>query len=271
MKDEISREEMDEIEQMLKAYIIPVPEKKRIDMAVNHVAECMRHSNSYKADSGIFSRLIKVSAHVLRYSGKRYFLVCLVIYAAVLLLLRDNRINPYTPVIILGPVPFMAALLDIFRSREAGMAELEASFKYNLKQLMISKLVLAAFTNIVCNSVFSIAILGMYKSVNPAKVFLFWCVPFLFISTVSLFITMRIRGYYAPTVCLGIWSAFSVYITGNTRVMEYLVYRAEIELFVLGGVISSIFLIYAVSCLLIKSMERGDLYGTDSAKYYEAI
>lgn len=270
--DEVSREEMDEIAALLQEYTLPAPERKRIDETVSCLTEYMRRQNICKAPSSMPGRILSLLKHIMSYSGKWYALACFMIYsAALLLIMPEGQMNPYAPVIVLAPVPAMLALLDAFRSREAGMAELETSLRYNVRQLMMAKLALAALTSVFFNSVLSVAITFTFEGINMARLFFFWCVPFLLISSVALYITMKIRGSYTSAACLSIWSVLSVFITGKSSVMEFLISALPIEILFVSSIISLALLIYEVYSLLGKAIERGDLFDSDSGKSFETI
>lgn len=151
------------------------------------------------------------------------------------------------------------------------MAELEASCKYNLRQLMLAKVVIAALVNIICNSALSLAIAGLYTDVNPSRMFFYWCLPFVVISSVSLIITIRIKGYHTSLACIGFWTAFSIFITGEGDFMEFLVYHAGTGALAFSTFVSLIFMVTGIVYIFKKSFERGDLFDIDNGKYNETI
>lgn len=268
---EFPDEDFFETENLLKEYLIPSPEDKKIDRTVNSLTQLMKITKERRSPLAGLSKLLCILSHVLQYSGKWYILFCLLLYSIVLLLIRGSDENPYIAVLLLAPAPFLLAAAGIFRSGRAGMAELEMSLKYSFRQMIMGKLLFAAIFNVLCNAVFSRMLSSANGELDPVRLTILWCAPFMLVSSVSLLVVIKVRGTYASLGCLGIWPALSLLLLAEPGWLEFLAIHVKTELYAVVTFISCLAFIYSITALLSKTIERGDFFDTDAEKHIETI
>lgn len=271
-EEAVKDEDMKRIAGMLQEYVIPAPDEKRIDQTVNALTYMLRSAKIRRYPFAALARSITVVSHVMKYSNKWYALLCLFVYSfALTITLGDNKINPYVPSIVLGPVPFLLAVISVFSSKGMNMAELEMSFKYSLKELMMARFLLAAVLNTVGNAILSFIVSQTNPELDPLRLTFYWCVPFLLVSSVSLFIVLKIRSFGTSLGCLGIWSGLVIAVAANPEWLGFITESVKTEVYAAVTVVSSAMLFYDIFVLLSKTIERGDFLETYVEKHIKAI
>ena len=256
---------------MLQKYVLPPPEEKEVDRTVNALTHMVGSMKERRCLSRVLNRYLAVVLHVMKYSGKGYVLVCLFLYSLAAAAILKNMISPYIPSMVLGPVPFLLAMAGAFRSRSLRMAELEMSFKYSLKQLIMGKFFLTAVLNTLCNFILALAALQSNAELNAVRITLFWRAPFMAVSSVSLAITIKIRSFNASLGCLGIWSVLATVLSANPGWMKFLTEGVKTGLYGAVTVVSGFTLVYLIVVYLAKTIERGDFIDTYIEKHIKAI
>ena len=76
----------------------------------------------------------------------------------------------------------LIGLVEIFRSRDEGMIELELSLTYSPSDLMLSKLAIVGFFNLACNLLLIVVINFFAEPIVLIELLKYWAVPYLFSS-----------------------------------------------------------------------------------------
>ncbi len=259
------------IGEMLQKYVLPPPEEKEVDRTVSALTYMVGSMKERRCLSRILNRYLAVVLQVMKYSGKGYVLVCLFLYSLAAAAVLKSMISPYIPSMVLGPVPFLLAMAGAFKSRSLRMAELEMSFKYSLKQLIMGKFFLTAVLNTLCNFLLALVALQSNAELNAVRMTLLWCAPFMAVSAISLAITIKVRSFNASLGCLGIWSVLAMVISANPGWMKFLTEGVKTGLY--GGVtvVSGFTLVYLIVVYLAKTIERGDFIDTYIEEHIKAI
>lgn len=127
--------------------------------------------------------------------------------------------SPYATIMILAPIPTITGLLEVFKSRNGNMAELEMSFKFSLQEIILSKMIVVSGFNIIINLLVTLIISYFHQDILLAKLMLYWIIPFMVITAICLVIVNRIRHTYAVTAGLLVWIGFGSLVS-QTRVTE---------------------------------------------------
>ncbi len=143
------------------------------------------------------------------------------------------------------------------------MAELEMTFKYSYNELLMLRFALLGIVNIILNILFSLILHSRIEDISSMGLFFYWCTPFLFISSISLLISMYIRGRYVSLIILGVWSSASIYLTSKLKFIENLLDLSTIQ-FLFVSCIAIFIYYFSFSRLLKNIIFRGDYIVADS-------
>lgn len=143
--------------------------------------------------------------------------------------------NPYTMMMILAPIPTITGLIEVLKSRNSGMAELEMSFKYSFQELILSKMLVVGGFNLVINLLVTISFGILNQEILVSKLLLYWMTPFTVITALSLLFVSRYRGIFSITGGVVLWLTSSVFLSQTTVVERIESMPAEIYLLVIAA------------------------------------
>jgi hypothetical protein len=264
----LTDEEFDSLIEDLNGYEIAPLEENQIQDTIRILNDYMpkRQSENVKlqCESLGFIERIKIA---LSYWGKWHIILSLLIYIfALYAIFTSRQASPYGVTMILSPIPFLIGLLDVFRTQEEGMQELEMSFKINFKQWILAKLFVIATFNTGLNLFYSLILSFMNLTDSFLRLTLYWCAPFLIISAIGLFIAIKIRGTYPTLVVLGTWSTIAMYVFTDEVIIKWLI-NLNITIYGVFILACAILIFYEVKTLIIESYERGDHFEDFDRQY----
>lgn len=116
--------------------------------------------------------------------------------------------SPYLTLLILAPLPFLTGLIEVFKLKDPGMLELEATTKYSLENLLFSRLLLVGVYNFLLNA---LLIVWLYYaeglSLIVSQLFIYWIMPVSVLAALGLFVTLKFRGMLSSPALLSVWLA----------------------------------------------------------------
>ncbi|TMV52337.1 hypothetical protein FE783_05195 [Paenibacillus mesophilus] len=113
--------------------------------------------------------------------------------------------NPYAIMMLLAPIPTLTGLIEVLKSKHAGMAELEMSFKYSLQEIILSRMAVVGGFNLLINLVFVCGASISDHDVSIWKMMMYWIVPFTVITAISFVVVNRFRHAFAAALGLTFW------------------------------------------------------------------
>ncbi|GAA0615303.1 hypothetical protein GCM10009001_35750 [Virgibacillus siamensis] len=141
-------------------------------------------------------------------------------YIVGLLVIFLEGVNPYLTAMFLAPIPLIFGLIEVLKSRNEGMAELEMTMKHSLQEIVLSKMVIVGGFNLILNVLFTLILPLFTDGIWLWKLILYWMTPFTVVSAFSFLITSKLRNSYAATsVSMVIWViiSFGVIISQQTN------------------------------------------------------
>ncbi len=220
---DFSYEELRNIICRLKESSVKYPDEQQLENTITackaYMPKVINIKNITK-DVKLFDKL----KLILTYCNKIYILVSVLIYVIGFYLTTSGYFfgSPYRAAMILSPIPFIIGLSAVFKSRSAGMEELEMSFKINSIELGLIRLVLMCIFNNILSLILSIAFLYTDKSLELSKMMICWCLPFVTISGISLFIAIKIKNYNFTQFIITLWSIFSFIIISSEKISNWI-------------------------------------------------
>lgn len=212
-KDDEFEKDYYEIEDKLKRYVVPIPTEEEIDFTIDNLRQYVPKKK--KALTTLISKMqyiLRVSFIDIDYMSKSYWIISVLIFILGYIRILEGMSNAYLSVIALSPIPFVLSMIDVYKGREEGVIEIELTCVIKPQQLILSKLIIIEFYNIILNTIFTVLLGTIYPNVVLWKLSLMWLTPLIIVSGFTLFLANRIRGGYAVTVVLGIWLSVMVYI-----------------------------------------------------------
>jgi hypothetical protein len=243
--------EVSELARILDGYTVEFPPEHIIERTIEN---CIAHVPQCVSESSTLKRVFHTLSLQAEYVSKLFWLFSLLLFISGYVVTVFDSISPYKTVLVLSPMPFIFGMLEILRSTDSGMAEIELASKMSLPQIMLARFVLIGSYNVVLNTIISF---GLYYTfgIDLWKVLLFWVVPFTWISSVMLFLASRFRGRRLVPIAFLLWGALVIVILSYPKTLPYLLSLND-TLFVLFGVVG-LALLWIQSIQLRNRVERG--------------
>ncbi|MBY7142647.1 hypothetical protein KFZ56_06055 [Virgibacillus sp. NKC19-3] len=203
MKKEINDKMADELE----AFTVDYPSEEEMDQTISALHAYVPEKNMP------MSNLLEKMKDLLFLSGKEFFTISRLFWSANIIFLLFGILSttlfhadPYLTLFVLTPLPFLTGLLEIFKSRDQGMAELEATFKYSVQQLIFSRVLIVSVFNLILNA---ILITWLYVALDTPFVFswlfVYWMMPLTLLAALGLVLTTTYKGTITSPVLVISW------------------------------------------------------------------
>ncbi|SHF80948.1 hypothetical protein SAMN02746089_02587 [Caldanaerobius fijiensis DSM 17918] len=204
--DDDLNDEITCIEEILKNYVVPVPNEDAIGLTIEQLRQYVPQKKKlYMTQWEKFMNLIHLSALDINFMSKSYWIISSIIFVLGYIIVTSAKHNPYISIMALSPFPFVLGIVEVFKGREQNVVEIELSCKITPQQIMLSKLIVIGFYNIILNTVLTLIFDSLYPEVILWKITLMWLTPLTVIGGITLWLANRIRGGYTVTVILGLW------------------------------------------------------------------
>ncbi|EDL66544.1 hypothetical protein [Bacillus sp. SG-1] len=156
--------------------------------------------------------------------------------------------DPYVTLMLFAPLPTITGLFEILKSRLTGMAELELSFKFNLQEIILSKMIIIGTFNIGINMM-AMAVLSIFTpNVWAGKLLLYWMTPFTVITLISFLLANRLRNMHAVTATLVVWLGTGVFLSSEEV-------SGKME-----SIPAGVYLLIIITAIILIFMQAGRLY-----------
>jgi hypothetical protein len=232
--------DVDELTKMLDAYTVEFPPEHVIQSSIDHALIHLPHNPVATGFSlAKFKRMFQTLSIQTEYLAKWFWLFSILLFMSGYLATVYGSFNPYKMVLILSPMPFVLGVLELLRSVDSGMAEIELSCMMSLPQTVMARFALIGTYNIALNSIISLGLYWTY-GIDFWKVVLFWLVPFTWTSGIMLFLATKFRGRMLVPIAVCGWAVAIIGMLSNPKVLPYLLSLND-TLFILfalaGGVL----------------------------------
>lgn len=220
----------------------------------NTIENCIVHVPEYTSKRSKLKQMFHTLSLQAEYVAKWFWIFSLLLFISGYVVTVFGSISPYKTVLVLAPMPFVLGVLEMLRSVDSGLAEMELASKMSLPQIVMARFVLVGSYNVVLNAIISF---GLYWTfgIDLWKVVLFWLVPFTWISSIMLFLASRFRGRRLVPIAVCLWGAAIIGILSYPKALPYLL-SLNNTLFVLFGVVGFA-LLWMQSIQLRNRLERG--------------
>jgi hypothetical protein len=155
------------------------------------------------------------------------------------------EVDPYLIMLYVAPLPTFIGLIEVFKSGNTEMAELEMSFRFSLQEIILSRMVVVGAFNITLNILLTISFAVLIPEVMIGKLILYWATPFTIIAAIMLVVASKFRGAYTLTGGLVVWTAVAVFLA-QQDVMER-IETVSAVVYILVTVAATIFILIKMS------------------------
>ncbi|MEK3890338.1 hypothetical protein [Bacillus sp. FSL K6-3431] len=236
-----------ELEDLLTEFSIEYPDEEEIEQTIMQLHQYVPNKKKNPLTRFIPTPLRNAFIDSLQFS--RSFWISNLVYLAIglsFVFLIDA--NPYMTLFYLAPLPVLIGLIDIFRSRDEGMIELELSFKFSHSDLILSKLTIVGIFNLAC-TLFLIIVFNIFaKPLILIDLLQYWAAPYTAIIALSLFLSINLKTIFAVPILI------ATFLTLGSSVYLFI----NIDLVILEQVSFALFVCAIIGiCLAVKLINKG--------------
>lgn len=240
---DITEEELDNLWSMMNSYTVELPSEKEIDKSINKLRKYVPDKKKEYHFIDRFYYLIRKGMLEISFINKFFWVISSLLFVIGVIWMYFNRnMNPYLITITLSPLPFTFGIVEIFKGRDRGMMEIEMSCKISYGEILLSKLTIIGFYNIILNTIFTLLLYSI-SNFNFLRLTIMWFTPFTFISGISLWLAMKIKSSYTMTIIVSLWISLVIMIINTPLLLERLLLvniSAYVGISILGIIISLI-------------------------------
>ena len=230
---------------------------KRLEETINYCTEIMKEQMLYKEEprTSFFHYL----SDVFRFEGIPIFVLQAVTLFFVCLTIASVADIPQN-IPVFMPLFVLAAMPVLFKSQLYGMSEIEAVTRASGAQIMLAKLVLAGFANLVCITIVLCLEMSIQSDCGELGQMVLYClVPYLVCMTGMLRL-VRLQRKESIWTCAVIMLGSCVCWAISSRVIPWLYATSTASFWLIAFVVFGIFFVKEV--LFIAEMRKeGKIYG----------
>lgn len=193
-----------DVKEYLNQYSIEYPDEKKITQTI----ELLRPYVPQK--KGLFfypfQQLARMAIRELSYVHPLFWCANIVLFLSGCGLLLMAGSDPYLIALSMAPVPFILGIIEIFKSFQQNMHELEMTTEHSLQEIILAKLIVVGMFNLLLNLLITLTFPMLLPAVFIWKLILYWLTPFTVIAAFTFWIANRLRnGTITAIIALAIW------------------------------------------------------------------
>lgn len=226
-----------DIEDYLDSYVVNQVDEEKIDSTIDILKAYMpkEEVETVKKDIRIFEvikeniGLIKLQLSLI---SKLYLILSLLLILVGTIATVKLNLSVYLSASIIAPIPILLGIFELIKGREENVWELELSYKYSLREIILSRLIIINVISILISIIISINLNNIYSQINLFNMISIWLIPIFAISSISLVITSVYRSMNSIALCIAIWILGAMGISLYEKVADI----ANINLFIALGI-----------------------------------
>ena len=235
-----------DIEDYLDSYVVNQVDEEKIDSTIDILKAYMpkEEVETAKKDIRIFDvikenlGLIKLQLSLI---SRLYLILSLLLILVGTIATVKLNLSVYLSASIIAPIPILLGIFEVIKGREENVWELELSYKYSLREIILSRLIIINVISILISIIISINLNNIYSQINLFNMISIWLIPIFAISSVSLVITSVYRSMNSIALCMSVWILGAMGISLYEKMADIANINLSIALgiSVIGVVISS--------------------------------
>lgn len=256
--EELLEEDFLDIEDFLDSYVVREVEKERVESTIDILKTYMPKEEvkviKYKET---FSERIKNNIELVKFQlgliSKVYFVASLLLILVGTITTIKLNLSIYLSAAIIAPIPILLGIFEIIKGRDENVWELELSYKYSLREIIFSRLIIINSVPILISISMSVILNNTYSGINLLKMISIWLIPIFLIGSISLIISSFYRSINSIALCLAIWILGAMSISMYEKIADI----TYINTFIVLG-ISVVFALVSMKLFYKKSINSID-------------
>ena len=203
-------EDLIDIENFLDSYVVNKVDEEKIDLTIEILKQHMPNQEVMvvKESNSLFNT-IREKVSLVKFQvgmmNKLYFIASLVLILIGTISTIQLNLSIYLSASIIAPIPILLGIFEIIKGREENVWELELSYKYSLREIILSRLIIINIVSIITSIALSLTLNNAYSSINLLNMIGIWLIPIFIIGSISLIITSLYRSINSIALCISIW------------------------------------------------------------------
>lgn len=261
--EELLEADLAEIEDFLDSYVVSKVDEEKIDSTIDVLKSYMpkEEVQHVKVQEYLLDR-IKENISLVKFQfsliSKVYFIASLLLILVGTITIIRLNLSIYLSASIIAPMPILIGIFEIIKGREENVWELELSYKYSLREVVFSRLIIINVVSVLVSIIMSLILNNAYSQINLLKMISIWLIPIFLVGSVSLIVTSFYRGINSIALCISIWILGAMSIS----VYETIADITHINTFMILG-ISVIFALVSMKLFYKKSINSIDTRAFD--------
>lgn len=216
--EELVESDLMDIENFLDSYVVSKVDEEKIDSTIDILKAYMpKEEVQVIKYEETFLEKIKNNIDLVKFQfgliSKAYLIASLLLILVGTITTTKLSLSVYVSAYIVAPIPILLGIFEIIKGREENVWELELSYKYSLREIVLSRLIIINTLSILMSIIISIALNNTYSQINLFKMISIWLIPIFLVGSISLVITSMYRSINGIALCISIWILGAVSIS----------------------------------------------------------
>lgn len=208
--EDLVESDLMDIEDFLDSYVINKVDEQKIDSTIDILKSYMpKQEVQAIKEQSIFLERIKNNIDLVKFQfsliSKIYFISSLLLILVGTITTIKLNLSIYLSASIIAPIPILLGIFEIIKGRDENVWELELSYKYSLREIVLSRLIIINIVSILISIIISIGLKNTYSEINLFKMISVWLIPIFLVGSISLAITSIYRSINSIALCIAIW------------------------------------------------------------------
>lgn len=208
--EDLVESDLMDIEDFLDSYVINKVDEQKIDSTIDILKSYMpKQEVQAIKEQSIFLERIKNNIDLVKFQfsliSKIYFISSLLLILVGTITTIKLNLSIYLSASIIAPIPIILGIFEIIKGRDENVWELELSYKYSLREIVLSRLIIINIVSILISIIISIGLKNTYSEINLFKMISIWLIPIFLVGSISLAITSIYRSINSIALCIAIW------------------------------------------------------------------
>jgi len=208
--EDLVESDLMDIEDFLDSYVINKVDEQKIDSTIDILKSYMpKQEVQAIKEQTIFLERFKNNIDLVKFQfsliSKIYFISSLLLILVGTITTIKLNLSIYLSASIIAPIPILLGIFEIIKGRDENVWELELSYKYSLREIVLSRLIIINIVSILISIIISIGLKITYSEINLFKMISIWLIPIFLVGSISLAITSIYRSINSIALCIAIW------------------------------------------------------------------
>jgi len=214
-----------DLEDFLDSYAVNKVDEQKIDSTIDILKSYMpKQEVQAIKEQSIFLERMKNNIDLVKFQfsliSKVYIISSLLLILVGTITTIKLNLSIYVSASIIAPIPILLGIFEIIKGRDENVWELELSYKYSLREIVLSRLIIINVVSILISIIISIGLNNTYSEINLFKMISIWLIPIFLVGSLSLAITSIYRSINSITLCIAIWILGVLSISIYEKIVE---------------------------------------------------